>query len=174
MLKTRSWSVFPCWTSRVRVPSPAPRFLRISRLQAQFFSRGRGTRKVTVDWTIEFARVLHGSSPSAAFSFLSGKGSDPTVRSRMAFAHYKGQAEKARFRRGSPGFTSSGPHPSIPWSRERNRTPATSSCVRSTPRFWVFFPNQVIPADLARAMVDVAIRRTGKTAGLVLEKRFAR
>ena len=42
------------------------------------------------------------------------------------------------------------------------------------PTFWVLFPNQVIPADLARAMVDVAIRRTGKTAGLVLEKREIR
>src|SRR3954468_6460637 len=29
-------------------------------------------RKITVDYTIEFARVLHSSSPDAAFSFLSG------------------------------------------------------------------------------------------------------
>src|SRR3984893_12126624 len=29
-------------------------------------------RKITVDYTIEFARVLRGSSPGAAFSFLSG------------------------------------------------------------------------------------------------------
>src|SRR5580698_3713729 len=27
-------------------------------------------RTITVDYTIEFARVLHGSSPAAAFSFL--------------------------------------------------------------------------------------------------------
>ena len=43
-------------------------------------------RKVTVDYTIEFARVLRGSSPDASFSFLSGNGADPTGRSRIAFA----------------------------------------------------------------------------------------
>ena len=52
-------------------------------------------RTITVDYTIEFARVLRGSSPAAAFSFLSGSGADPTGRSRLAFARYKGEAEKA-------------------------------------------------------------------------------
>src|SRR5579863_6989416 len=52
-------------------------------------------RKVTVDYTVEFARVLRRSSPDAAFSFLSGSGADPTGQSRMAFARYKGEAEKA-------------------------------------------------------------------------------
>jgi putative NADH-flavin reductase len=40
-------------------------------------------RKTTVDYTIEFARVLRLSSPDAAFSFLSGGGADPTGRSRI-------------------------------------------------------------------------------------------
>jgi uncharacterized protein YbjT (DUF2867 family) len=52
-------------------------------------------RAITIDYTIEFARVLRRSSPEAAFSFLSGSGADPTGRSRMAFARYKGEAEKA-------------------------------------------------------------------------------
>ena len=52
-------------------------------------------RKVTAAYTIEFARVLRGSSPGAAFSFLSGKGVDPTVRSRMPFARYKREAANA-------------------------------------------------------------------------------
>src|SRR6267378_2141876 len=51
-------------------------------------------RRVTVDYTIEFARVLRASSPDAAFAFLSGGGADPTGRSRLAFARYKGEAEK--------------------------------------------------------------------------------
>ena len=59
-------------------------------------------RKITVDYTIEFARVLRGSSPDAAFSFLSGNGADPTGRSRMAFARYKGEAEKALLAAGFP------------------------------------------------------------------------
>ena len=33
-------------------------------------------RRITVDYTIEFARVLKVSSPEAAFSFLSGSGAD--------------------------------------------------------------------------------------------------
>jgi uncharacterized protein YbjT (DUF2867 family) len=59
-------------------------------------------RKITVDYTIEFARVLHESSPDAMFSFLSGNGADPTGRSRMAFARYKGEAENALLAAGFP------------------------------------------------------------------------
>ena len=46
-------------------------------------------RKITVDYTVEFARVLHISSPSAAFSFLSGSCADKNVRSLVLFARYK-------------------------------------------------------------------------------------
>jgi hypothetical protein len=43
------------------------------------------------------------------------------------------------------------------------------------PAFRVLFPNQVIRADdLARAMVDVAIRRTGEPERLVFENRDIR
>lgn len=59
-------------------------------------------RRITVDYTIEFARVLRGSSPAATFSFLSGSGADPTGRSRMAFARYKGEAENALLAAGFP------------------------------------------------------------------------
>src|SRR6202007_2861391 len=59
-------------------------------------------RRITVDYTIEFARVLRGSSPDATFSFLSGSGPDPTGRSRMPFARYKGEAENALLKAGFP------------------------------------------------------------------------
>src|ERR1700688_4585609 len=52
-------------------------------------------RTITVDYTIEFARVLRSCSPATALSFLSGSGADPTGRSRMPFARYKGEAENA-------------------------------------------------------------------------------
>jgi uncharacterized protein YbjT (DUF2867 family) len=52
-------------------------------------------RTVTVEYTVEFARVLCENSPNAAFTFLSGSGADPTGRSRIPFARYKGQAESA-------------------------------------------------------------------------------
>ena len=60
-------------------------------------------RTITTGYTIEFARVLRASSPNAAFSFLSGSGADPTGRSRLAFARYKGEAEKALLAAGFPG-----------------------------------------------------------------------
>src|SRR5712692_2059106 len=59
-------------------------------------------RTITVDCTAEFARVLRGSSPDAAFSFLSGNGADPTGRSRIPLARYKGQAENALLAAGFP------------------------------------------------------------------------
>ena len=59
-------------------------------------------RTVTVDYTIEFARVLRASSPGAAFSFLSGNGADPTGRSKLPFARFKGEAEKALLAAGFP------------------------------------------------------------------------
>jgi uncharacterized protein YbjT (DUF2867 family) len=59
-------------------------------------------RKITVDYTIEFARVLRASSIGAAFSFLSGMGADQTGRSRVPFARYKGEAEKALLAAGFP------------------------------------------------------------------------
>jgi uncharacterized protein YbjT (DUF2867 family) len=59
-------------------------------------------RAVTVDYTVEFARVLRSSSPDAAFSLLSGSGADQTGQSRMAFARYKGEAENALLASGFP------------------------------------------------------------------------
>src|SRR5580658_3675297 len=59
-------------------------------------------RTITVDYTVEFARVLRASSPDAAFSFLSGAGAYQTGRSRMAFARYKGKAETALIALGFP------------------------------------------------------------------------
>jgi uncharacterized protein YbjT (DUF2867 family) len=58
--------------------------------------------RITVDYTVEFARVFRGSSHNAAFSFLSGNGADPTGQSRMAFARYKGEAEKVLLASGFP------------------------------------------------------------------------
>ena len=50
-------------------------------------------RKITVDYTVAFARALYDKSPKAAFCFLSGQGADPAEKSKMAFARYKGMAE---------------------------------------------------------------------------------
>src|SRR6201987_5889501 len=59
-------------------------------------------RVITADFTIEFARVFRDRSPDAAFSFLSGSGRGPAGRRRVAFARYKGQAEKLLLAVGFP------------------------------------------------------------------------
>ena len=132
-------------------------------------------RKITVDYTVEFARVLRGSSPGAAFSFLSGSGADQTGRSRMAFARYKGEAEKALVAAGFPRLYNF--RPAYIYPVEPRKEPNFSyRLLRAIyPVFRVLFPNQVIPADdLARAMVDVAVRDTRESGSRILENRDIR
>ena len=132
-------------------------------------------RKITVDYTIEFARVLGGSSPGVAFSFLSGSGADQTGRSRMAFARYKGEAERALLAAGFPRVFIF--RPAYIYPVEPRKEPNFSYRLLRViyPVFRALFPNQVIPADdLARAMVDVTVQETGKPGGLILENRDIR
>jgi uncharacterized protein YbjT (DUF2867 family) len=132
-------------------------------------------RTTTVDYTIEFARVLRGSSPGAAFSFLSGNGADPTGRSRIPFARYKGEAEKALLAEGFPSVFIF--RPAYIYPVEPRKEPNFSyRLLRGIyPAFRVLFPNQVIRADdLARAMVDAAVRGTGQRGGPVFENRDIR
>src|SRR6476659_2470398 len=132
-------------------------------------------RRITVDYTIEFARVLRGSSPNATFAFLSGGGADPTGRSRIAFARYKGEAEKALAAAGFPHVYVFRPAYIYPVQPRREPNVGYRLLRAIYPAFRMLFPNQVIRADdLARAMVDVAIRGADKTENLVLENRDIR
>src|SRR5712692_6130235 len=119
-------------------------------------------RTITVDYPIEFARVLHASSPGAAFSFLSGNGADPTGRSRMPFARYKGEAENTVLAAGFPHVYVFRPAYIYP-VEPRNEPNFSYRLLRATyPAFRILFPNQVIRADdLSRAMVGAAVRGTG-------------
>jgi uncharacterized protein YbjT (DUF2867 family) len=132
-------------------------------------------RTITVDYTIEFARVLRSSSPDAAFSFLSGNGADPTGRSRLAFARYKGDAEKALLAARFPRvyiFRPAYIYPVEP-RKEPNFTYRLMRAIY--PVFRVLFPNQMIRADdLGEAMVDVIFRGAGVGQSLVLENRDIR
>jgi uncharacterized protein YbjT (DUF2867 family) len=132
-------------------------------------------RKVTVDYTIAFARVLRIASPAAAFSFLSGSGADPTGRSRLAFARYKGEAEKALLAAGFSRVYIFRPAYIYPVEPRKEPNFGYRLLRGIYPALRMLFPNQVIRADdLARAMVDVAVRRTGEPGGLVLENRDIR
>jgi uncharacterized protein YbjT (DUF2867 family) len=132
-------------------------------------------RTITVDCTVEFARVLHGSSPEASFSFLSGSGADPTGKSRIPFARYKGEAENALLAAGFPHVYIF--RPAYIYPVEPRKEPNFSyRLLRAIyPAFRLLFPNQVIRADdLARAMVDVAVRGTGEQRSLIFENRDIR
>jgi uncharacterized protein YbjT (DUF2867 family) len=132
-------------------------------------------RRITVNYPVEFARVLRGSSPGASFSFLSGTGADPTGRSRMAFARYKGEAENAL-------IAARFPHvyifrPAYIYPVEPRKEPNFSYRFLRViyPVFRTLFPNQVIRADdLARAMVEVMFSETGGAPNRVFENRDIR
>ncbi len=132
-------------------------------------------RTITVDYTMEFARVLHGSSPEVAFSFLSGSGADPTGRSRMAFARYKGEAENTLLAAGFSNLYIF--RPAYIYPVEPRKEPNVSYRVLRSiyPAFRLLFPNQVIRADdLARVMVGAALHGTPQHTGPVFENRDIR
>jgi len=132
-------------------------------------------RRITVDYTVEFARVLRASSPNATFTFLSGSGADPTGRSRMAFARYKGEAEKALSAAGFPHVSVFRPAYIYPIQPRKEPNFSYRLLRAIYPAFRVLFPNQVIRADdLARTMVDAAVRGIGEGRTLVLENRDIR
>jgi uncharacterized protein YbjT (DUF2867 family) len=132
-------------------------------------------RRITVDYPVEFARVLRGSNPDSAFSFLSGSGADPTGRSRMAFARYKGEAEKILLASGFPHLYIF--RPAYIYPVEPRKEPNFSyRLLRGIyPLFRTLFPNLVIRADdLARAMVNVVVSETDKAPSWILENRDIR
>ena len=132
-------------------------------------------RKITVGYTIEFARVLRGSSPGAAFSFLSGNGADPTGKSRMPFARYKGEAENALLAAGFPHVYLFRPAYIYPVQPRKEPNFSYRFLRGVYPLFRLLFPNQVIRADdLALAMVAAAVSGTGLRGGPVFENRDIR
>jgi len=127
-------------------------------------------RKVTVDYPIEFARVLQKSSSNAAFSFLSGQGADPSGKSRIAFARYKGEAEKALLSMGFPSVYIFRPAYIYPVEPRKEPNLSYRLLRMIYPVFRLLFPNfQIRSDDLAKAMVDVVFRKNGER--LVFENR---
>jgi class 3 adenylate cyclase len=129
-------------------------------------------RRITVDYTIEFARVLRAGNPNAAFSFLSGMGADPTGRSRAAFARYKGEAETALRATGFPHLYIFRPAYIYPVEPRKEPNLGYRILRGVYPVARLLFPSQVIPADdLARAMVEVVVRGTGESKNVVIENK---
>ena len=132
-------------------------------------------RQITVDYTLAFARALHKASPQAAFCFLSGQGADQTAKSRMAFARYKGVAEKALLEIGfhrvhifRPGYI----YPVTP-RKEPNLMYTVSRFLY--PLLRRIYPNIGISSeDLAAAMVHAGLYGTGEHQNPILENRDIR
>lgn len=132
-------------------------------------------RRLTVDTVVAFATALHAASPGAAFCLLSGQGADPSGRSRIAFARYKGAAERAILDLGfarahlfRPGYI---------YPVEPRREPTALYRVMRTlwPVARRLYPNLGIASDdLAQAMVHAAVHGTAGHASPVLENRDIR
>lgn len=93
----------------------------------------------------------------------------------MAFARYKGEAEKVLLATGFPRVYLF--RPAYIYPVEPRKEPNLSyRLLRAIyPVFRVLFPNQVVRTDdLARAMVDVAVQETRETGGQVFENRDIR
>ncbi len=132
-------------------------------------------RTITVNYTVEFARVLRSGSPNAAFSFLSGNGADQTGQSRVAFARYKGDAENAVPPTGFPHVYIFRPAYIYPAEPRKEPNFGYRLLRALYPVFRVLFPNLVIRSDdLARAMVDVVVQKTAEPQGRIFENRDIR
>ncbi len=129
-------------------------------------------RTVTTEYTIEFARALESSSPRAAFVFLSGSGADQTGKSRLAFARYKGEAEKALFEMGFPSVDIVRPAYIYPVEPRSEPNLGYRILRFAYPLLRVLFPGQVIRADdLAHVMIEAAVADRNKEHRAILENR---
>jgi uncharacterized protein YbjT (DUF2867 family) len=129
-------------------------------------------REITVSYMVEFARVLRCGSPNAAFLFLSGSGADPASQRRISFERYKGEAENALFAARFPRVYVFRPAYIFPVKPRKSPNSRYRLLRAIYPSFRVVCPNQAIRADdLARVMVDCAVRGAGGTRRPHLRRR---
>ncbi len=132
-------------------------------------------RRITVDSTLAFARALYAGSAQAAFCFLSGQGADPTERSRLAFARYKGAAEKALLGIGFPRVHIFRPGYVYPVTPREEPNLGYRAMRALYPVLRRIAPNiGVASEDLARAMVHAGLHGTAGHEDPVLENRDIR
>jgi uncharacterized protein YbjT (DUF2867 family) len=132
-------------------------------------------RRITVDFTFAFARALQVASPDAVFCFLSGQGADQTGRSRMAFARYKGEAEKALLEVGFPRVHIF--RPGYIYSVTPRKEPNFGYRLMRVlwPMLRLIYPNLGIASDaLALAMVEAGLCDKDDAPGEILENRDIR
>ncbi len=132
-------------------------------------------RRITVDYTLAFAKSLHSASPQAAFCFLSGQGADQTERSRVAFARYKGAAEKRLLDIGLPRVHLFRPGYIYPVTPRREPNLVYTITRFLYPMLRMLYPNIGISSeDLAAAMVHAGLYGTGDNKNPIWENKDIR
>jgi uncharacterized protein YbjT (DUF2867 family) len=132
-------------------------------------------RRITVDYTLAFGTALYEGSPEAAFCFLSGQGADQTERSRMAFARYKGAAEKGLLALGFPRIHIFRPGYIYPVTPRKEPNLGYAVTRFFYPLLRQLYPNMGISSeDLARAMVHAGLYGTGEMENPILENKDIR
>jgi uncharacterized protein YbjT (DUF2867 family) len=127
-------------------------------------------RKITVHYTMEFANVLREASPEASFTFLSGKGADPTGKSRIPYARFKGAAENALVGAGFSHvyiFRPAYIYPVMP----RKEPNVGYRLFRLLYPLFRLAGLAVRSDDLGRTMVEVSARDTREPKNWILENR---
>jgi uncharacterized protein YbjT (DUF2867 family) len=132
-------------------------------------------KQITVDFTQGFADLLKRQSPEATFCFLSGQGADQTETSRMAFARYKGAAEKALLEIGFARVHLFRPGYIYPVTQRKEPNFMYRMTRVLYPVLRRLYPNIGISSeDLARAMVHAGLYGTGENENPVLENKDIR
>jgi uncharacterized protein YbjT (DUF2867 family) len=132
-------------------------------------------RRITVEYTLAFAKALIKESPQTAFCFLSGQGADQTERSRVAFARYKGMAENGLLDMGFPRLHIFRPGYIYPVTPRREPNLVYTITRFLYPLLCLLYPNIGISSeDLAAAMVYAGLYGTGENKSPVLENRDIR
>jgi uncharacterized protein YbjT (DUF2867 family) len=129
-------------------------------------------RRVTVDYVGAFARALHARSPLATVCLLSGQGADHTERSRVAFARYKGAAEKALLCTGFTRVHCVRPGYIYPVTPRREPNVGYRVLRAIYPLASRIYPLVgVTSEEVARAMVHLGHRQGAAAGGVVTEHR---
>lgn len=132
-------------------------------------------RQITVDYTLSYAAALHQQSPKSAFCFLSGQGADQNEKSRIAFARYKGAAEKGLLDIGFPRVHIFRPGYIYPVTPRKEPNLSYRLFRVLYPLIRRIYPNIGISTeDLAHAMVHTGLHGTQGMADPVLENKDIR
>jgi uncharacterized protein YbjT (DUF2867 family) len=132
-------------------------------------------RRFTLEYTLAFAEALFEESPEAAFCFLSGQGADQTEQSGVAFARYKGAADKALLEVGFPRVHIFRPGYIYPVTPRKEPNLMYTITRFLYPLLRRFYPNIGISSeDLAQAMANVGLDENLWNKTSVLENRDIR